>query len=113
MRTELNKGDIRWFFDEDSEKAHEVKIKCRETPDGFWNPCYWCTVLETGNESIFEQRFLYKSEEEAVERFSERLKEYIKDEENDLKEIIEEMTASIKKQKALLEKLEKQKENPK
>ena len=102
---ELNNGDVRWFFDEDTEKAYEVRIDKKESPDGFWKPWYWGTVIETGKESIFEQRFLYKSKEEAVERFSEKLKEYIKDDENDLKEIVEEMTARIKKQKALLKKL--------
>ena len=102
---ELNNGDVRWFFDEDTEKAYEVRIDKKESPDGFWNPWYWGTVIETGKESIFEQRFLYKSKEEAIKVFTEELEADIKERENDLKEIIEEQTKLIKKQKALLEKL--------
>lgn len=110
---ELHTGDIRWFFDEDLEKAFEVKIKCKTIEEWARSSCYWCTVLETGNESIFESRFLYKSKDEAIDVFINKLKEDIKDKEKDLKVMKERITARIEKQKALIEKLEKQKENQK
>ena len=106
---EFNNGDVRWFFDEDTEKAYEVRIDSKETPDGFWNPMYYATVLETGRQSFFAQRNLLESEEEATKKFTKELEEDIKERENDLKEIIEEQTKLIKKQKALLEKLKETK----
>lgn len=105
MRTELNKGDIRWFFDEDLEKVFEVKIKCRTIEEWARSSCYWCTVLETDNESIFESRFLYKSKDEAVKVFLDKLEKYIKERECAIEQLIKEKTALIKKKKALLEKI--------
>lgn len=104
---ELHTGDIRWFFDEDTEKAYEVRIDKKESPDGFWNPWYWGTVIETGKESIFEQRFLYESKEEAVNEFLREAQEDVVEREQDLKEYIEDSTEYIKKKKALIEKIKK------
>ena len=56
---------------------------------------------------------MYKSKNEAIDVFINKLKEDIEDKENDLRVMKERITARIEKQKALIEKLEKQKENPK
>lgn len=98
---ELNTGDVRWFFDEATEKAYEVRIDKKESPDGFWNPWYWGTILETGKESIFEQRFLYESKDEAVHEFLREAQEDVQY----FKKYIEEITEDIKKKKVLIEKL--------
>ena len=104
---ELNTCDIRRFFDEETEKAYEVRIDKKESPDGFWNPWYYGTIIKTGKESTFEQRFLYKSEGEAVNEFLREAQEDVVERERDLKEYIEESTEYIKKKKALIEKLKK------
>ena len=104
---ELHTGDIRWFFDEDTEEAYEVRIDKKDTPDGFWNPCYYGTIIKTEKESIFEQRFLYESKEEAVNEFLREAQEDVVERERDLKEYIEDSTEYIKKKKALIEKLKK------
>ena len=105
---ELNNGDVRWFFDEYLEKAVEVKIKCKTTEEWARSSCYWCIILETGKESIFEDSFLYKSKEEAIKEFTKELEEDIKEREKDLKEYVNKKTESIKRQKALLEKIKKE-----
>lgn len=102
---ELHTGDIRWFFDEASEKVYKVKIKCKTTEEWTRSSYYWCTILETGKESIFEDSFLYKSKEEAIKEFTKELEEDIKKREKDLKEYINKKTESIKKKKAILEKI--------
>ena len=102
---ELNNGDVRWFFDEEAEKAYEVRVDSKSTPDDFWNPWYWCTVIETGNKFIFEQRYLYESKEEAVNEFLRETQEDVIESEHNLKEYIEETTEWIKKKKILIEKI--------